>query len=454
MTKPLSVPHILSWFLAAALATLLAIALVFLAVNWHDRAPSAGARRLEQVSQSLPTVAPADNAFIYLLGIDAPQGQDPRVIGRARFTWLQQQAQANGAARVFPDGLDGATPERAPAFLALYASCRQIDGNCAEALDADPVQAVAWVNSEQWILDRYLALLDHGAWSEARPFDPELPLAPYNAALDMQRLFFVHAWITAGKGEAQAVADLLQRDLAFWRMVLASSDNFTAKRAATVAINRHFTWSSLVMRSMPPEQRLQAIPPAWRTALSAPERAILRNAASEFQTLRRSVMVVKNKHRAGLWAPLEKLNDRLFQVQHTLNPHADALVATADAFGADYARLPQAASALAGARTDGDDVVDSWLYNLAGRSLPGPRMHEVVFFASRVADLEALRRAALLTAQLRSDDPEPAAMAGKVAASALRNPYTGKPFVWDEQMQAVRFAGISPPPYNEYVVYY
>lgn len=455
MSQPVPVQKVLFWFLAAAMATFLAVAMLFVAVNWHDRPPTPAALRLAQITRALPAVAPERNGFVYLLGIDGAPALDPRTLGAGRFAWLQQQAATPGPVpRAFPDGIAPHVPERAPAFLALYASCRQIDGNCAEALEADPVQALAWVNSEQWILERYLALLAHSAWSEARPFDPELPLAPYNWALDAQRLFFVHAWINAGKGDVEAVATLLGQDMAFWRMVLASSDNFTARRAATVALNRHLMWASLVMRTLPPEQRMAAIPAPWRAELTAAERSVLRNVATEYNTVRRNVELIKRAHRARLWAPLAPLTDRVFQVQHTLNPHADRMVAVADVYSGPYAQLGQAGKQIGAVYSDAEHAIDSWLYNLAGRSVPGPRLPEVAFYASRSADLEGLRRAALLTAELRSEDIDLAAMQQRLNEAALRNPITGQPFTWDEKAQAVRFSGISAAPYGEYVIFY
>lgn len=432
------------------------MAALFIAINWHDRPATPAARRLEQVLQSLPAVAAHQNGFVYLLGADTAPEQDPGRVGSTRFAWLTRAGAARSPtpARTFPDQLASHIPDRAPAFLALYASCRQIDGNCAEALEADPVQAVAWVNSEQWLLERYLALLGHPGWSEASPLAPELPPAPYNWALDSQRLFFVHAWVSASKGDVNAVRTLLDKDMAFWRMVLASSHSFMARRAATVALNRHLMWASLVMRSLPPEQRLDAIPAQWRAEFTWAERSILRNVAFEYATARRSLQLVKRSHRANLWAPLASLSERLFQVQHSINPHADRMVAAADMFTGPYASLPLAGKRIADGDTPADNLLDSWLYNLAGRSLPGPRMAEIMFYASRSADLDVLRQAALLTAQLRSAQLEPAVMQERINRATLRNAYTGQPFLWDAQAQALRFSGISAAPYHEYGIYY
>lgn len=464
------VSTVFSWLIAVALATALVLALVFMVVNWNDRAPNAAATRLAQVTQALPAVGPGDNGFVYLLGMDSPNEQDPRKVGAARFAWLTQQAHRTTAAAstaapstaapstavasTFPDRIAPYVVDRAPAYLALYASCRQIDGNCEEALEKDPVQAVAWVNSEQWILDRYLALLDHAAWGEARPLDAALPSAPYNLALDSQRLFFVHAWINATKGDVAQVRKLLGKELAFWRRVLASSDSVHARTAAAVAIGRHFVWSSLVFRSVPTEQRQGAIPTEWQTEFSLAERSVLRNAAAEYEALKHRMGLLKERHRASLLAPLSPLSDRLFHVQHTVNQHADELLTVADAFAVEYPRLPKAGQAIPLGKVTADDMVDSWLYNMAGKAAPGPDLAILQASARRSADLEALRRAALATAQLRADGVPPEGMQARLDGSTLRHPGTGQPFKWDDAAQGVRFAGISAAPQDSYTVFY
>lgn len=443
------------WILAACLATGLALAALFVIVNWSDRTPSQAARQLDAAVSKLPLATATGNGYAYLLGLDSPQDRDPAIVGAARMAWLQQQVKTAASSGAYPDQLAPYALQRSPSFGALYAACRQVDGACATALDADPVQAVAWVSSEQWILDRYLALLAHPHWNEVRPFDPELPPVPYNLALDSQRLFFVHAWIAAGKGEVDEVSTLLGKDLAFWRRVLVASDNFSSRSAAVVAISRHFIWSSLVLRSLPIDQQMQAVPAAWRTAFGRADYTIGRNVAAEYATVQRNMAVLRQRHRDRLWAPLAPLSGFVLHVQDASNRHADAMLAVATALDVDHAALPAAVrTAGAIATRSADSKVDSLLYNVAGKAAAGPRVPELLAYVTRAADLEGLRRAALLAAQLRSEAVEVTDMAARVREADLRNPYTGAPLVWNAQAQAIEFTGLTAAPRGQYLVFY
>ena len=59
----------------------------------------------------------------------------------------------------------------------------------------------------------------------------------------------------------------------------------------------------------------------------------------------------------------------------------------------------------------------------------------------RVGSIEGMRRAALLTAQLRERGVPLDAMAKELSGAELRNPFDGKPFEWSEEEQAVVYAG-------------
>jgi hypothetical protein len=65
-------------------------------------------------------------------------------------------------------------------------------------------------------------------------------------------------------------------------------------------------------------------------------------------------------------------------------------------------------------------------------------------YGARVSDIEGVRRAALLAAELRSRKVTAAEVSAQLAASSVRVPYTGEPFTWDEKEKAVIFQGLEP----------
>ena len=123
-----------------------------------------------------------------------------------------------------------------------------------------------------------------------------------------------------------------------------------------------------------------------------------------------------------------------------MNRRASELVAYAVAAGGP---LPELVRRLTAVPATGDD--EGWFdvaYNPMGRLLLAPEGRIWEGYVARVADLEGIRRAALLTAELRGRSIPPERAASDVAAHFLRNPYTAEPFIWDEARSEIVFAGL------------
>ena len=82
------------------------------------------------------------------------------------------------------------------------------------------------------------------------------------------------------------------------------------------------------------------------------------------------------------------------------------------------------------------------VFNITGdllRSIDDGRIEPE--YALRVASLEGMRRAALLTAQLHARAISPVRVAEELVAAQLRDPYSNEPFTWDDEHQSVVFEG-------------
>ena len=63
-------------------------------------------------------------------------------------------------------------------------------------------------------------------------------------------------------------------------------------------------------------------------------------------------------------------------------------------------------------------------------------------YGARVADVEGVRRAAVLATTLRSRGVAAADVPAQLAASEIRMPYTNGPFAWDLKEGAIVFTGL------------
>ena len=71
-----------------------------------------------------------------------------------------------------------------------------------------------------------------------------------------------------------------------------------------------------------------------------------------------------------------------------------------------------------------------------------------------LADLEGVRRMSLLAVQLRSERIAAEQVPQKLREATARNPYTAKPFAWDEANHAIVFSGIAPGERGRHAILY
>ena len=450
---------ITAWIVGVLVGVPVAAYTAAVIVNRHDQPPSPDALRLAASYQARPAVADDDNAFIYLLGINAALGESPRDIGSRRLTWLQQYdwpADASTDPLTAPLDYVGANPSVAE----FRTACDKVGPECLRAYAEAGAVFERWTAAQPWLLERYRQLIAHRGWRELVPSDLSVPLPTYSAAMHGQRLLLLQATTLAEAGDAAAVAELLARDLRFWRMVLESSDLLITKMIATSALQRHFQWANLALRSLGPERTLAAMPTEWLTPLTDAELSLRRTLAGEWMYFSGNLAKLRTTYSTG-----ESLTERasnrlamtLFQPQDTLNRYSTyftELGSILDAPLLGYAEVADAASRL-DEHTANELFPPRSLYNLMGAVLLGTAgPADYSDYARRVADLEGIRRAALATVTLRAEATPPSDVAAKLAASPLRNPYDDQPLGWDESDQAVVFVGLEPGERGRHRFYY
>ncbi|MBJ6979408.1 hypothetical protein [Luteimonas sp. MC1895] len=407
-----------AWAVAALLGFVVLAYLVLLAVNWSDEAPSADAQRLAALAHDRPALADAANGYVHAITL-AGDSRD--------------------------------TDARSAEVAALAASCSRALA-CIAASEADPAALAQWRASEQWLLDGYRRMLETDRWREAVPGDAFTPLADYRHALGGQTLHLLAVREKALAGDPAAVRELLERDLVFWRRVLASSDLLLTKMVAVAAVERNLDHGNLALRELAPDLVAAAVPPSWQQPLTTQERSLLRPLGGEWEmiggTLRNMLSPDPAKGGAGeRWS--RRLQRPLFHEQATRNLFATRMVRMGELSELPYPALGPAVEAL------GTEAAPVRFrpYNLLGTVLEATGPATVYStYASRIADLEGLRRATLLVATLRSEGIAREHAAAAVATAALRNPYDDTAFVWDAADAAVLFRGLQRGDREPYAV--
>jgi hypothetical protein len=438
----------LAWLIAGGVTLVVLLYLVLLAINRSDESPSADVATLRKQLET-PPVADADNGYVYALGMAAAADQDPVEQGGKRRAFLERLKATDRHTSGFelPGERTGHRDKRPADIAGFRDRCRDGGEACAQWLAASTDAQAAWMQSEAWLLERYRALIRRDQWRETVPANAMAPLPGYPLLLDGQHLYLIEAWQAAKAGDGASVRDHLQEDLAFWRTVLRSSSLLITKMIAVAAVDRNFTIGHLALRALPVDQQGQAIPPLWREPITREERAMYRALAGEYRWSDAAIRSVEQPTTAAGALTSDVLIDRilrpLFQPQATSNLSAASLLETARAF--DVAELSQMPQVLAQRRAIEPPTLLTSLrpYNPAGHLLIDIARPAYADYGPRAAELEGVRRAALLAATLRAEGVTPADAAAAVRASPLTNPYTGAPLQWDADSASVVFTGLA-----------
>lgn len=401
-----------------AFAALLYLALVL--INRHDQPASPAAQRMDAMFRARTPVADADNGYLYLQGVGYIREHD---------AVLRKQSDSR-------------------AFRTIKRGCAALARSCQTLLEGSAKDIGSALDADPWTLARYRELIERNAWQRPMPMDPKNGFPEFLSAFIGQELLMLDTWNRARAGDASAVGAALAQDHRFWRMVLGSSDDLLCKMMARAALRRNLMWGNIVLAQLPRAKQEAAVPAQWRLPLSIQEKSLLPAMVGEYQFTSamlddlpaeaiRSEMPLAWLH----WSAAAPL----FLRQDSMNGWAEMVLANASSLDVDYRELPAALARLRGreAAPPGAWSMDE-LYNPFGKAMVRVGAFSWSHYGARLADLEGVRRGALLAIELRSAGVPPDRVPEYVAAAPLRNPYDGKPFGWDARSKSLIFTGLEP----------
>ena len=400
-------------------------------------------------------MADTDIGYGYLMGLYTKPEDDPQAAGIRRVAWLQREFGKSFRTDLPPSEREyDYKAARSPEIKAISETCREPGPECLHALEQGSAALAKWSSSERWLFERYQVLIARPEWLETTPLGPDMPLPSYAVAMEGQKLLFVEAWTRAGEKDAAAVRDLLSRDLRFWRHTLECSDILISKMIAVAGLRRHFKFANLVLRRLPAGSEAAARPPEWVQEITPAERSMTRTLVGECVFSSRVV----NEQDMSDWSPVAEEGTfiqhafrvaaaPLFQKQDFSNEQAEMFVKATAALDVPYGQY-RVGTARARAVLNGSqgELPMFRLYNPIGAFFRWISSANYATYSDRVVDIEGLRRAALLTSELRSRGVTAERVDAELRASTIREPYSDAPFGWDAAKNALTFTGLEPPP--------
>jgi hypothetical protein len=442
------------WVLATTIGLTVAGYLFVLVINLEDRPPSESVARIKEITASITQIENDDNAYVYINGFSIVKGEDPKEWGERRIAWALQVLKEpfEDKAYDFPGEDHDFRGENEAVIDKLLEGCKEVDRACLELVKQNEESILDWMDSNDWLLERYQTLLIHPGWYEAVPYDVRLPLPNYRDVLDAQMLLFAKAWVAAGNSDASTVKSLLEKDVRFWREVLASSDVLITKMIAVAALKRHFSWSSAILHRLPSDVVLDGVPVSWSNPISKQERSMLRCMLGEWEFANDTIRHLKNgdfnSSEWGEWRPIYSsavwfFVNPMLKSEDSSGRYAELILETVDILDVTYEQYPRAIGRVQEVWNERiESAFPSRIYNLTGDYLFASSMWDLASYSVRVSDLEGIRRIAVAAIEFRSRGILSREIADELPKVETRNPYTEEPFIWDDTTGAIVFQGL------------
>ncbi len=426
--------NLLAKFLVVIFLLLLAYAVFVLLINLRDKPPSAAAIEFEQAWNNRAAVDDDSNGYLFLLGFDVAQDQDPRAIGRARVEWSKSVIAAPTDDNFdFPQP-SYSVPENLPEkFAELVNLCRDITHSCVIAIVENRALINEWQHHHAWVNDRYRQLITHKEWLELSALDIRLPLPKYADVMQAQRIFFISAFTDNPPSINPEFGKLLHSDLQFWRLVLKNTDSLIGKMIAVSAIKNNFLWANHFLRGdgqlLPTTSHYQAF--------SEDEISMYRCLIGEWQFAYRSYQSQFDKQLTKtaeklLMGLAHKKQDTINQMAERLKRLEQQLDVPADQLEAAMLAYEQTQQQESAGRSTLDYLTKP--YNVVGQILVNIATPMYSNYFARAQNLEAFRRGLMLSAEKMQGHP--------IADSVFVSPFPGKPFVVNEQQRSITVTGL------------
>ncbi len=416
------------------------VAAFALVILWRWNMPSAEAATLVRVVAERPKVPDADNGYLYVWGFIAAPSDDAERAAAERVAWLREKSHDPGNSSVDPLADDSEVAQRRSRGLQqLITLCQDAQWpECAARFDgweAAPTSG-EWETAK---LARYHSLRTHSGWFESITFVAENPFPPFGDVFDAQKLEFLRLRELANAGKTDELRAALDADLEFWRVMFRDADILITKMIALAGVRQHFFFGNLVLRRLPAEGAAAAIPASWSRPFTPQELSMLRVLAGELAFVRNEIHRQYNDETIydddGEIMEGPEATVRRWMVgiqwgiqppQRAINRIAEVYLVTAQAFAVPLDQY---------ARAEAD---------IKARFPPSTETPDATSYSFRAGTAEAMRRAALLTAQLRGRGVPAEQVPDEVRRAALRNPFTDAPFAWDATQRVLKYESADP----------
>lgn len=419
---------------------LLGFALVYLSINAADEELNP---ELVAILKSKPTVAPKDNAFFYVMGIDAPPEKNPIEVGRVysqRLRQAERELPVEEAMKVAAAAKGASTLT----FVGQVPKCDWRREDCLEVFGAQAIEIKKLARENATLMMRYAELVNFHHFDDR---DTSVLLFRPNEAIQAPRLDQGLAAVAFREGRRQEFLQRVGAQSRFARVQLRGNNLLITKMLGVAYLEQVTQLVSTAVRAGGTLRHSEAVALLEAvTPMNAEERRLKGVLDGEtrfaFDMLGQEVWAMPY---GGIW---EKL---LYQLTLKRNATQNQMFSlnrewlTADAVPA-YSYLAVEQQVLERLRQGTPQMISlDMIYNPAGKVMAAIGSHDMwASYFRRVIDADGLLRLVSLQVQIAAQGVQEADIPAFLAKAdpKYHDPYTGKPMQWSKE-RGLHFRGYS-----------
>lgn len=393
---------------------------------------------LAEMTRPLAKFTGPGNAYIALLGFDAPAGANPFGIGQRKLDIMQKAFAARAGFGEYFESIEeekkkldfrGEKPvfyDKTGAGILKYLSHHSAD---AEKL----------ISGNRELLDRYRALHAYTEYREPLDYAFYMPFIRMTPLRNTQLLYFIDIAAKARKGRSVEALAALQRDMEFWRRVASDSRTLISKLFSFAMLRSDILFAAELGAVKGRGARERALIQDILRPFDAGEASLAGDFRSEarymYKTLELSI-----EPNAG---PLDRLIYKRHATDNRMFAQVQDMVRLAELSPDKFAEKAQV---LEDEREPPYRIGLPFLYNPTGEMLvligSSQGWHRYI---EKGHNLEGLRRLAWLKilAHRERIQPENIGRFLNTASPDLKDPYTGGLMKWDQAKRSIYFPAVS-----------
>jgi hypothetical protein len=408
---------------------------VFLAV-YDERLSPELAREL---ANPRPKVIEPGNAWLAMLGIDAPAGTSPVVYGEKQMRDLEKAIkEGKSTGEVISASLANKSELSFKGKLPPFYGKENRGIIAYSTAHSTEVDSLCRDNAE--LLRRYEQLLSLTSFTEPLAYGFYSPFPHFAPTRSSQQLLFLRLATQAGQGDLIRALSGLHDDMAYWRLIARESKTLISKIISIAALSTDLRFAAELGSSRP---------------LTPPELAMVKELLHPFDKGEASLAKAFQGEalysyygmELSTWNTLQRWSPERLFLKH--NATSNRIHAYNSVFTRQAALPPrqyaEEQKRHAARKTDSFKIGIPGLYNPTGEILALIAIPQLSAYIEKGHNMEGLRRLALLKVLAHAEGLPPQRIQAFLDAHAadLGDPYTSKPMKWDAKNRRIYFPTLS-----------